>query len=169
MDKQLIADYIYENVGVTDYDTDDYENTAWIFAKERWINLLKQPGVLLKYLIKKFMIVWSGTHYSIEYTGLFQSGIKHLLLLAVMALNNLIYFFMTMATFDCFRKKGRLLLEESELFCFCCTMILGTVCVLLLMEVMNKYNLTALVPLYIVWGMSAGNKFLPISYYGYGE
>lgn len=151
-DKKNISDYILVNTGERDYDTDAYENAAWSLAKERWTMLVQHPVRCMKHLFRKFMIVWSGSHYSIEYTEVYQSGIKKIILMAIMVLNNLIYLSMSIAAWIKFRYSGRKRLHESQLFCFSCTMVLGMACVLLIVEVMNKYNLTALIPLYIIWG-----------------
>ena len=151
-DKQVISDYIYNKTGQTTYDTREYEETAWILAQSRWKELFFHPDKLVRHLLHKFMIVWSGTHFAIEYTNTFQIGTKHFILLGIMAINNLIYLFMNLATWIKFQVMGKRRLNESPLFCGCCIFLLGCVCVLLLAEVMNKYNLTALIPLYMIWG-----------------
>lgn len=160
-DKQNISTYIFSETGMKEYDTRDYEETAWILAKDRWIELISHPISLVKHLFHKFMIVWSGTHFAIEYANVYQTGMKHLMLLGLMVINNFIYMFMNLVTWNQFRIDGRKILDQSALFFGCCIFLLGCVCVLLMAEVMNKYNLTAVIPIYIIWGMSICGRESP--------
>lgn len=153
-DFELIDDYVLATTGEEEYDNVVFGVASVVLAGERWNNLLKQPGKCIRFLAEKFSVVWAGSHYSIEYVSLYQDGVKRLLCLGLMGINNIIYLTLSIVSLVSFAKSGRRMLARNRLLCLSCTVVLGIAFVLLWTEIMNKYNLTALLALYMSWGLS---------------
>lgn len=120
-------------------------------AVERWSNLLKSPLKLCAHLINKIGNIWSGTHYSIEIVlnSTFTSW-QHIICYLLMIINNVIWLlFVALTVMTQFIRKTSINSEPSSINFFR-TMFLGAVAIFLVVEVMNKYNLTAVLPMIIV-------------------
>lgn len=116
----------------------------------RWIILLQSPSKLFCHLLNKFCNVWSGTHYSIELASIYVSGqVKSYLLLALILFNNFLYLILISLTIPKMWQGRKVI--ESDVILFIKTTIIGTVCMLLLTETMNKYSLSILGPIFLLF------------------
>ncbi|MDO4197464.1 MAG: hypothetical protein Q4D13_00575 [Erysipelotrichaceae bacterium] len=115
-----------------------YENTLYSAGqvlKEHYLYLLKNPVTLLKIIVHKFYILYSGVHYPINMANAYGSvnGFMYYLMLAV---NTLIYLFMLTVGLVYFKKKDDDIRVNNIRL-----VLLGNICVTMLCVVLNKYSI----------------------------
>ncbi len=169
-DVERVNDRVAEQFGA-DYSIAEKVEVISEMAVTRWTEMLQAPWKLLKHFLNKFMNVWTGTHYTIEYVGhLFQNGAHFRWFLTVMLLNNGLYLLLLLSTIVWIVK---LKMSFTGVEVFFESIICGMVAVLLLVETMNKYSLTAMVPLltvisfYAVKGMHINSAVERTDYQGH--
>ncbi len=126
-------------------------------VSNRWLGLMKSPVNLFSHLLNKFCNVWSGTHYSLELVSVYiHDKIGKSFMLMLIGLNNLLYLLLITKSISGMWKRRNSI--ESDIIIYMKTTVIGTACMLLLTETMNKYSLTVLGLIIILIGFYIGTR-----------
>lgn len=111
---------------------------------DQYIYLLTHPVDLIKLLIHKYYVIWSGDHYSVEiahYYHAFNSTVYYIFL----AISAIMYLFVLTCAVAYYRyKDDDISISNIKLF------LLGVVGVLLVSLVLNKYSVYATIFIYLI-------------------
>lgn len=134
--------YIYDNT--LDFSKAGYVDAAKHVLINHYIYLLKNPVTLLKLVVHKIFILWSGVHYPIELANHYDavSGLPYLFFLSI---NTLIYLFVFTVGLVYYKKR------EDDIFISNYKLeVLGVIALTLLCIVVNKYSVYVTLFIYLI-------------------
>ena len=134
--------YIYDNT--LDFSKEGFIDAAKHVLIEHYLYLLKHPDVLIKLIVHKMYILWSGVHYPIELAHFYDavSGVPYL---AFLGINTLIYLFVFTIGLVYNRKKD----DEISISNYKLE-LLGVIALTLLCIVVNKYSVYVTMFVYMI-------------------
>ena len=134
--------YLHENT--LDFSKAGFVDAAKHVLIDHYIYLLKNPVTLLRLIVHKTYILWSGVHYPIELAHFYEavSGIPYYLFLAV---NTLIYLFV-LTLFHVYRQKQ----DDEIAYSNFKLELLGVIALTLFCIVVNKYSVYVTMFIYLI-------------------
>ena len=140
-----MREYIKQFDDMHFHNNKDYITAAKVVFTRQCLYLLKHPLTLLRLIIHKFYILWSGVHYPIEFANHYNAlqGILYYLFLGV---NTLIYLFV-FTVGNVYRDKNM----EDEIFISNYKLeLLGVIALTMMCIVANKYSIYVTAFIYLV-------------------
>ncbi len=140
--------YIHENT--LDFSKDGFVDAAKHVLINHYVYLLKHPVTLLRLIVHKTYILWSGVHYPIELAH-FYDALPASLYLVFLGVNELIYLFMI--TVGLVYKRNR---EDHMPISNYKLELLGVIALTMFCIVVNKYSVYVTMFIYLISMYRAG-------------
>lgn len=143
--------YIYANSN--DFSDEGFVQAAKSVLFGQYRYLLSHPLVLIKLIIHKFYILYSGVHYPLELAN-YYGAIDGIFYYALLVTNTLLYFFMlSIGMFLNKKKADNLSISNYKLI------LLGNLGVTMFCVVLNKYSLYVTVFIYLLAFYRMGDNY----------
>ncbi|MBQ6334377.1 MAG: hypothetical protein IJI46_04865 [Erysipelotrichaceae bacterium] len=134
--------YIHENT--LDFSHEGFIDAAKHVLIEHYIYLLKHPVTLIRLIVHKIYILWSGVHYPIELAH-FYDAVDGLVYYGFLGISALIYLFMITIGLVYYRKKEDLMLISNYKL-----ELLGVIALTMFCIVVNKYSVYVTLFIYMI-------------------